>query len=89
MPTALQITSRLYVTPLLDIHHPVFEKLYCDGLRWSLLKEHTNGPVTDSFTVENLRSSLADEPHGNLLPLIGFHFGKLHGAILSPQTGQL
>ena len=91
MPTALPITSRLHVTPLLDIHHPQFKKRYRDGVRWSLFKERTDRPVTDRFVLENLRSSLAeaDGQHGHCLPLIGFHIGRLHGAILSPQTGQL
>ncbi len=93
MPTALPITSRLHITPLLDIHDSTFEKLYCDGVRWSLFKERTDGPVTDRFILENLRSSLAeteaDGQQGYWLPLIGFHFGRLHGAILSPQTGKL
>jgi hypothetical protein len=81
------------VTPLLDIHHPQFEKLYRDGVRWSLFKERTNNPVTDCLVLENLRSSLAeavaDGKHGYQLQLVGFHFGRLHGAILSQQTGAL
>ena len=93
MPTALPITSRLHVTPLLDIQHPQFEKLYRDGVRWSLFKERTDRPLTDRFVLENLGSSLAetdaDGQHGHWLPLIGFHFGRLHGAILSPQAGKL
>src|SRR5258708_5737975 len=93
MLTALQITSRLHVTSLLDIHHPTFEKLYRDGIWWSLFKEHNGGSVTDHYVIENLRALLAeayvDEQHGYWLPLIGFHIGRLHGAILSPQTGQL
>lgn len=93
MPTILSITSRLHVTPLLDIHHLQFEKLYRDGVRWSLFKERTNSPVTDHFVLENLRSSLAetdsDGKHAHCLMLIGFHFGRLHGAILSPKTGTL
>lgn len=92
MPTALPITSRLHVTPLLDIHHPQFKKRYRDGVRWSLFfKERTDRPVTDRFVLENIRSSLAeaDRQDGHWLPLIGFHIGRLHGAILSPQTGQL
>ncbi len=93
MPTALPITSRLNVTPLFDIHHPQFEKLYRDGVRWSLFKERTDNPVTDRFVLENLRSSLAwadaDGQHAHWLPLIGLYFGRLHCAILSPQTGKL
>ncbi len=30
-----------------------------------------------------------DRQQGYWLPTIGFHIGRLHGAILSPQTGQL
>ncbi len=93
MPIALQITSRLHVTPLLDIHHPPFEKLYRDGIWWSLFKEHNDGSVTNHYVIENLRALLAeacaDEPHDYWLPMIGFHIGRLHGATLSPQTGQL
>jgi hypothetical protein len=93
MLTALQITSRLHVTPLLDVHYPTFEKLYRDGIWWSLFKGDNDGSVTDHYVIENLRALLAeayvDEQHGYWLPLIGFHIGRLHGAILSPQTGQL
>src|SRR5215469_6771385 len=93
MPAALQITSRLHVTPLLDIHHPTFEKLYRDGIWWSLFKEHNDDSVTDHYAIENLRALLAeayaDEQYDYWLPMIGFHIGRLHGAMLSPQAGQL
>src|SRR5947209_11401849 len=88
MLTALQITSRLHVTPLLDIRDSIFGKLYSDGLQQSLFKEHTSSPITDHYVFENLRLSLAEadanEQHDRWLSLIGFHFGRLHGAILSP-----
>ncbi len=91
MPTTLQITSRLYVTPLLDIHHPPFAKLYRDGVYWSLFKECHNNPLTDRYLFENLVATLTetdvDGQQAHWLPIIGFHFGRLHGAILSPHTG--
>src|SRR5712691_6813809 len=91
MPTTLQITSRLQITPLLDIHHPYFAKLYRDGVSWSLFEEHCTSPMTDRYLLENLRASLngtdGDGQQAYWLPMIGFHFGRLHGAILSPQTG--
>lgn len=93
MPTMLLIRSRLYITPLLDIRNPTFEKLYRDGVEWSLFKEHLNSPVSDSYVVENVRSYLteanADGQQSSGLPMIGFYFGRLYGAILSPKTGKL
>lgn len=92
MPTALRITSCLHVTPLFTIHHPPFEKLYENGVHWSLFKEQHTCPMTDSYLLKNIRKSLTDADvdgqQGFWLPLIGFHFGRLHGAILSAQTGQ-
>src|SRR5229473_4529501 len=91
MPTTLQITSRLHVTPLLDIHHPPFEKFYRDGVYWSLFKDRNKTPITDRYLLGNLRATLnetdVDGQQGYWLPTIGFHFGRLHGAILSAQTG--
>lgn len=93
MPTTLLIRSRLYVTPLLDIRNPTFEKLYHAGVEWSLFKERLNSSVTDSNVVENVRSSLteanADRQQNSGLSMIGFYFGRLHGAILSPKAGKL
>ncbi len=93
MPTMLHITSRLQITPLLDIHHPPFEKLYRDGVYWSLFKVRQNSPITDRYLFENLVVTLTetdvDGQQAYWLPLIGFHFGRLHGTILSPQTGNL
>jgi hypothetical protein len=91
MPTTLQVTSRLQITPLLDIHHPPFAKLYRDGVYWSLFKERQNSPITDRSLFENLVVTLTetdlDGQQAYWLPMIGFHFGRLHGAILSAQTG--
>ena len=91
MPTTLRIMSRLHVTPLLDIHYAPFEKLYRDGVYWSLFKELHNNSMTDRYLLENLRASLSeadvDGQQAYWLPIIGFHFGRVHGAILSPQTG--
>lgn len=91
MATALHIESRLHVTPLLDIHDPSFEKLYRDGVYWSLFTERCTSPLTDRCMLENLRASLretdVDGQEAYRLPNIGFHFGRLHGAILSAQTG--
>src|SRR6266851_1395110 len=91
MPTTLQITSRLQITPLLDIHHPPFAKLYRDGVYWSLFKARHNTPITDHYLFENLvatpTESDVDGQQAGWLPMVGFHFGGLHGAILSEQTG--
>ena len=91
MPTILRITSRLHVTTLFEIHHPPFEKLYRDGVYWSLFKELHNNSMSDRYLLENLRASLSEaDVEGQQAywpPMIGFHFGRVHGAILSPQTG--
>jgi len=92
MPTSLRITSRLQITPLLDIHHLPFEKLYRDGVCWSLFQERPNRPMSDRFVYEQLRASLTetdiDGQQAYWLSLIGFHLGRVHGAILSPTTGK-
>lgn len=91
MATALHIASRLHVTPLLDIQHLPFAKFYENGVYWSLFKERCSSPLTDRYMLEILRASLrktdADRQEAYQLSRIGFHFGRLHGAILSTQTG--
>ena len=93
MPTPLRITSHLQVTPLLDIHHPPFEKLYRDGVYWSLFKDRCTKPLSDRYMLENIRATLnetdVDGQHAYWLPCIGFHLGRMHGAILSAQTGHI
>lgn len=90
--TALRIVSHVHVTPLLTIHHPPFEKLYRDGMFWSLYKERCTGLLSDRYMLENVRATLretdVDGQRACWLPTLGFHFGRLHGAILSPRTGQ-
>src|SRR6266851_2400964 len=93
MASALHIASRLHVTPLFDIQHPPFAKLYENGVYWSLFKERCTSPLTDRYMLENMRASLRetdiDGQEVYRLSSIGFHFGRLHGAILSAQTGNL
>ena len=92
MPTTLQITSCLQITPLFDILHPPFEKMYRDGVCWSLLQERYSSPLTDRYFLTAIRETLTstdvDGQQGFWLPTIGFQFGRLHGAILSPSTGK-
>lgn len=49
--------------------------------------------MSDHALIQGLRSTLADtctdERRSYELPSIGFSFGRLHGAALSPRTGQL
>ncbi len=92
MAKTLRITSHLQITPLLTIYHPPFEKLYRDGVYWSLFKDRCTRPLSDRYLIENIRATLdaidVDGQQAYWLPTIGFHFGRLHGAILSAQTGQ-
>ncbi len=90
--TILRITSYLQITPLLTLQHPPFAKLYRDGVYWSLFTERCSSPQSDCYMLENVRATLretdVDGQHACWLPTIGFHVGRLHGAILSAQTGQ-
>ena len=92
MPQPLHITSQLSVIPLLEIQHPPFAQLYRDGVYWSLFKDRCRRLLSDRYFLANVRASLqatdVDGSHGYWLPNIGFHLGRLHGAILSPQTGK-
>ena len=92
MATPLHITSRLHVTPLVDIQHPPFAKQYREGVYWSLFKEHHATPLTDRYLLTTVRETLhsadVDGQQAYWLPTAGFHFGRLHGAILSPDTGK-
>lgn len=88
MATVLHIAARLHVTPLLDIQHPLFEKLYHEGVSWSLFQERCPSPLTDCYLLEHMRASLK-ETNGEGQQMIGFHLGRLHGAILSPDIGSL
>ena len=93
MPTPLRITSRLQVTPLLTIQHPPFEKLYRDGMYCSLFRDRCTKPLSDRYLLENIRATLretdGDGQHAYWLPYIGFHLGRMHGAILSAHTGRI
>ena len=93
MAISLPITSHLQITPLLTIQHPPFEKLYRDGVYWSLFNDRCTRPLSDRYLIENIRATLnaidVDGQQAYWLPAIGFHFGRLHGAVLSAQTGQL
>lgn len=93
MPQPLRITSRTDVTPLLELQHPPFAQFYRDGVYWSLFKDRCRRPLSDRYFLANVRASLqaldVDVSHGYWLPTIGFHLGRLHGAILSSQTAKL
>ncbi len=94
MPTALQITKRLAVTPLIDIQDAAFASSYSNGLWWSLYGDHAGvKPLPDCYLVDNLKRDASkgffDGQHDNLLSHLGFYFGMVHGGILSPRTGKL
>lgn len=93
MLASSRITSRLQITPLLDIQHPTFEKLYRDGVYWSLFRDRCTRPLSDRYLLESLRAILnetdVDGQHSYWLSYIGFHLGRMHGAILSAQTGYI
>lgn len=93
MTTPLRITSHIQIIPLLDIQHPPFEKLYRDGVYWSLFTVRCANPLSDRYMLENIRAILnetdVDGQYAYWLPYIGFHLGRMHGAILSAQTGHV
>lgn len=92
MLAALQVTPRLHVTPLLAFDHHAFERFYLEGLWWSLFNERSTNLVSDHSLLQSLRATLTDTctdgQCSHEFPSIGFSFGRLHGAALSPQTGQ-
>lgn len=86
------MATTLHITSLFDIQHPSFEKLYRDGVYRSLFQERWSSPLTDRYLLTTIRETLnstdVDGQQGFWLPTIGFHFGRLHGAILSPDSGR-
>ncbi len=94
MSNTLQITNKLSVTSLIDMHNAAFAKNYCDGLRWSLFGDYKGDkPFLDSHLIANLKRDAAkgyfDGQHQDRLLYVGFYFGALHGCLLSPETGAI
>jgi hypothetical protein len=92
MPATLQITKKLAVTPLIDIHNAAFANNYAKGLWWSLNGEYEGvKPLPDSYLVDNLKrdasKGMFDDQHNDSLYHLGFYFGMVHGGILAPRTG--
>lgn len=88
MPTPLQVTTELHVTPLLDMQSASFATSYTQGLYWSLSGEReVNGPLPESYVVEHLETYITggyfDGKHEHCLPFLGFYLGMVHGGVLT------
>src|SRR2546421_5428918 len=81
------------IIPLVDMCSQEFANQYEFGLHYSLIEERKGQPVDDKYLVENLKTlalrGYFDGQHEADLAHIGFFIGKIHGGILSPQTGEL
>lgn len=87
-------TSKQKVHPLLDIERPAFAEHYERGVWWSMYgDEQGHGPLSISYLTTNLKRYHQQRYFERQDPYwrdhIGFYFGMYHGAVLSPQTGQL
>lgn len=91
MSHALRITKKLHVTPLCDIRHREVANAYVEGLYESLCNCHELVPV--SHLVECLQhtitlSTFNGQHQAAARDFVGYHFGAMHGTILT-DTGNL
>ena len=88
------------VSPLIDICRFEFAKKYNCGVWWRLHawrtdSEVSQGPLPDSYFVENLKACVARKEFDNassehlVQQALCFWLGMLHGGVLSPETGLL
>ncbi len=96
MQLALQSVSSTFpvlcIIPFpVDMDQPEFAAQYEQGLIWSL--EANREPFVDNYLVDVLklhaRQGFFDGQHDPWLNHLGFFFGMIYGAILSPQNGQI
>jgi hypothetical protein len=94
MAIQLQITGKLQVAPLVDIHNAEFAKGYTDGL-WNCLfgEREGTGPLEDSYLIDSLETdikhNLFNGQHERTLHhSLGFYLGMIHGGVLA-RNGQL
>lgn len=86
MLTPLRITATLTITPLLDIQHEDVAKAYRQGVSDGLRHHDEPVPVFSLFT--SLKRAVAcgvfDGQHeADARDFVGFHLGRIHGAILT------
>lgn len=86
MPTPLRITATLSITPLFDIQHEDVEQAYYQGVSDGL-RYHWE-PVSLTLLFIPFKRALAahtfDGRHeADAHRFIGFHLGRMHGAILT------
>ncbi len=86
MPTTIKITSRLQITPLLVIQHEAVTQSYREGVSNSL--RHADKPIPLTFLLICLKRAIAvqvfDGQHQEAArDFVGFHLGRIHGAVLT------
>jgi len=88
MPTSLQISSRLHITPLLDIQHQDVTQSYREGVSDSI--RHPDKPILLSSLLTCLRRAIAvqvfdGQQQEAARDFVGFHLGRIHGAVLTAR----
>ncbi len=86
MSRAVQITSRLHVNPLLDIQHEDVAQSYREGVSDSLRHAYKPIPLTSLLTCLNraIAVQVFDGRHPEAArDFVGFHLGRIHGAVLT------
>ncbi len=93
--------AQLHIIPLIDICSVEAAKQYECGIWWRLHawrtdSEVSQGPLPDSYFIENLKARVAHHEFDNTAPsehsvqqTLCFWLGMLHGGVLSPETGLL
>jgi hypothetical protein len=92
--TAISVTRRFSVEPLLDINDPEFAHWYGHGVWWAIYGDYQgNGPYDDRYLIDNITHNLSvgryDNPASTWFTAAGFYFGMIHGGMLDPATRQL
>ena len=86
MPTTLKITPSLQITPLLVIQHEDVTQSYREGVSNSL--RHADKPIPLTSLLTCLKRAIAVQVFDGQHPeaardFVGFHLGRIHGAVLT------
>lgn len=86
MPTQLRITPTLTITPLIALEHEEVARFYREGVSDSL--RHRGTPVSVTCLLTSLQHAIAcgvfnGQREAEARAFVGYHLGRVHGAILT------
>ena len=92
--TAISLTRRFSVEPLLEITDPEFGRQYGMGVWWALYgDEQGKGPYDDRYLLDNISRNIQASRYNSLsspwFASVGFYLGMLHGGWLVQPSDTL